>query len=680
MSTLFFDLETYCATPISAGTHRYAEAVEVMLVPYAIDDGAVVVHDATRYTAPESAELVGRLITEADRVVIHNSHFDRTMLRHALGVDVPLQKIVDTMAGALSHSLPGALATLCDVMGVRSDKAKDKDGKALINLFCKPRPAHSAIERATRDTHPTEWAAFIEYARLDVEAMRVVYKKLPRWNYPAFESERALWILDQKINDRGVLIDLELVEGAIAATDRRKAELADEVADATFGAVGAATQRDALLRHLLDGYGVDLPDLQASTLERRIDDEDLPQAVRDLLRARLEASVTSVAKYPKLRAGVSSDGRLRGTLQYCGAARTGRWAGRLFQPQNLPRPTLKNRAIERGIEALKAGAAELIDADVMGLCSSALRGVIVAPPGRRLVVSDLANIEGRMLAWLAGEKWKLEAFSEFDAGRGPDLYRLAYARGFGMNAADVTDEQRQIGKVQELALGYQGAVGAFATMAEGYGLNLPPETVRELVRGWRAGHPETVKLWRRLDETVREVVKSADAELAVNAVTLRRVKSWLQIELPSGRKLCYPAPKIERLKCRSCAGAGWRTPEGSSDLERCRWCNGEGDLPTVTYLGLNQYTRKWERVSTYGGKLAENITQAAARDVLAASLARIEAEGFEVVLTVHDEVITEAAPDRTALELSALLATPPDWAAGLPLAAKGFETFRYRKD
>ena len=678
VSTLYLDLETYCPTPISAGTHRYAESVEIMLVPYAIDDGPVVVHDATYY-GDETAELVGRLVSNADRVVIHNSAFDRTMLRHSIGVDIPLAKIHDTMAQALSHSLPGALGALCEIMRLDSDQAKDKNGKTLINLFCKPRPPNSAIERATRETHPTEWAAFVEYARRDIEAMRAVLRKLPRWNYPALKSERALWELDQVINDRGVLIDLELVESAIAAIERRKVELSDEVADATLGAVGSATQRDALKTYLLEAHGVDLPDLQAATLERRIDDEELPAAVRDLLRARLEASVTSTAKYPRLRAGVSSDGRLRGTLQYCGAARTGRWAGRVFQPQNLPRPTLKPAAIERGIEALKLGAAELLDGDVIALASSALRGVMIAPPGRHLVVSDLAAIEGRVLAWLAGEQWKLDAFAAFDAGQGPDLYRVAYARSFGIDAAEVTDEQRQVGKVQELALGFQGGLGAFRTMAQAFGLDLPQETVYDLIGVWRRAHPATKKLWDDLDAACREVVRCGDA-ITVGRVTLRRLRTWLVVELPSGRSICYPAPKIEQLPCRACSGQGVRQVDGASEPVPCKVCFSYGTVGTNTYLGLNQYSRKWERVATYGGKLTENITQAVARDILAAALARIEAAGFELVLTVHDEVIAEATPDRSALELSRLLATAPDWAPGLPLAAKGFATTRYRKD
>ncbi|HBI8282959.1 TPA: DNA polymerase, partial [Escherichia coli] len=215
----------------------------------------------------------------------------------------------------------------------------------------------------------------------------------------------------------------------------------------TDGEVQAATQRDALIKHIVESYGVELPDMQRSTLERRIADPDLPSAVKELLAIRLQASTTSTSKYKALMKGVSHDGRLRGTLQFCGASRTGRWAGRLFQPQNLPRPSLKQEQIDEGIEALKAGCADLLFDNIMELTSSALRGCIIAPTGKKLVVSDLSNIEGRMLAWLAGEEWKLNAFREYDAGTGPDLYKLAYAKAFDIAPDDVDKHMRQIGKV-----------------------------------------------------------------------------------------------------------------------------------------------------------------------------------------------------------------------------------------
>lgn len=385
---------------------------------------------------------------------------------------------------------------------------------------------------------------------------------------------------------------------------------------------------------------------------------------------------------------MSSDGRLRGTLQFNGASRTGRWAGRLFQPQNLPRPVLEQAAIDQGIAALKADCADLLVDDVMQLTSSAIRGALIAPAGKKLVVADLSNIEGRVLAWLAGEDWKVRAFYDFDAGTGHDLYKLAYAKAFGVTPEAVSKDNRQVGKVMELALGYEGGVGAFIAFGAAYGIDLDamaeqafdsiPPVVRQdaarafdwaeqnkrtyglaqrtyivcdaFKRSWRAAHPEVSSWWKELEDTARRAIAQPGVTLACRRVKFRRDGAWLRIRLPSGRFLCYPSPQILEDK--------------------------------VTYMGVNQYSRKWSRLKTYGGKLAENITQAVSRDVLASGMPPIEAAGYAIVLSVHDELITEAE-DRdefNADHLAGLMATTPTWAKGLPLAAAGFEAYRYRKD
>lgn len=688
MSTrLYLDLETFCDVPITHGTHRYAAAAQVLLIAWALDGAPVQVADLTTgHAMPAALSLA--LLGQSTRVVIHNSTFDRTVLRHALGIDLPPERIDDTMVQALAHSLPGSLGALCEIFKLPTDQAKDADGRQLIHLFCKPRPKTSKIERATRETHPAEWARFVEYARLDVEAMRVLYHKLPRWNITA--DERALWCLDQRVNDRGVAIDLDLVEGAVTAVAQAQAHLAERAQHLTDGAVQAATQRDALLAHLLAEHGITLPDLQKSTLERRLQDPDLPEVLRELLAVRLQATTTSTAKYKTLERATSADGRLRGTLQFCGASRTGRWAGRLFQPQNLPRPTLGQDEIDAGIDALKLGCADLLTGNVMELTSSAVRGAIVAPPGRKLVVADLANIEGRVLAWLAGENWKLRAFRDYDQGEGPDLYKLAYAKSFAVQPDDVDKSQRQIGKVQELMLGYEGGVGAFLTGAASYGIDLDamaeaawpsiPRDVRAeasdflewrrkqklgdfgLARGtfiacdgikrlWRSAHPATVALWKGVQDAATQALARPGQTFEYGRLLFSKTGAWLRVGLPSGRSLCYPGAAV-------------------------------GEDGKLAYLGTNQYTRQWGRIKTYGGKLVENITQAVARDVLAASLPAIEAAGYEIVLTVHDEVLCEA-PDTPAFNphhLAELMADNPPWADGLPLAAAGFEAHAYRKD
>lgn len=360
MSTLLYcDIETFSPTPITCGTHRYAEDAEVMLWPYAIDDGPVEVWDVTS-GEPMPSDLKAALDDPGVMTVWHNGGmFDTVVLLHAMDIDLPLERVHDTMVQALSHSLPGSLGDLCDILGVDTDKAKDKDGRQLIHLFCKPRPASfKGPRRADRETHPEQWAKFVEYARLDVDAMREVYRKLPVWNYRG--EELALWHLDQRINRRGFQVDMDLVHGAIRAVEREQKKLAKRTQRMTDGAVQAATQRDAMLAHLLAEYGVELPDMQKSTLERRINDPDLPEAMRELLAIRLQASTTSTSKYKTLAKAVSSDGRLRGTLQFNGASRTGRWAGRLFQPQNIARGTVHGAALELGIEAIKANCEDLI--------------------------------------------------------------------------------------------------------------------------------------------------------------------------------------------------------------------------------------------------------------------------------------------------------------------------------
>ncbi|MBD2803466.1 DNA polymerase I [Xenorhabdus sp. ZM] len=683
---LWLDLETYSEIPIKNGTHAYAEHAEIMLFAWAVNNNPVQVWDVTRGTSMPK-ELHKSLLDPTVILFAHNSHFDRTVLRRTMPrLYLGISRWRDTMVQALAHGLPGALGALCEVLGLPADKAKDKEGKALIQLFCKPRPKNSALRRATSKTHPEEWQRFVAYAGLDIEAMREIHNRLPKWNYQG--DELALWHRDQQINDHGVYMDIQLAKAAVDAVEQEQKQLAKRTQKLTDGDVQAATQRDAMLRHITMAFGVELPDMQKSTLERRIADPDLPLALRELLTIRLQASTTSTSKYKALMNGISSDGRLRGTLQFCGASRTGRWAGRLFQPQNLPRATLDQGIIDTGIEALKANCADLLFDNIMELTSSTIRGVIIAPKYKKLVVSDLSNIEGRMLAWLAGEDWKLKAFSEFDNGTGSDLYKLAYARAFNIDPEDVTKDQRQIGKVMELGLGYGGGVAAFVTFALTYALDLDelaeaalpniPASVQQnarrwytesvkqkntyglservfitcdsLKRMWRNAHTETVTFWYELEDAVKRAIASPGMTISCRKLRVRRDGAWLRVVLPSGRAVCYPSPRLN-----------------------------DGQ---ISYMGTNPYSRKWQRLKTYGGKLVENVTQAAARDVLAANMPRIENEGYDIVLTVHDEIISEApdSADYSPEHLSSLLATNPNWAPDLPLNAGGFEAYHYRKD
>lgn len=682
---LFCDLETFSETPIKHGSHKYAENAEVMLWAYAFDDEAVKVWDATTGD-PMPEDLKAGLADPDTMTNWHNGgNFDTVVLRPALGIDLPLNRVHDTMIQAYQHGLPGSLGALSEIFGLPSDEAKDKDGKKLIQLFCKPRPKTSKLRRATRETHPHEWARFVKYAGRDISAMRAIKRKMPQWNCTA--KELALWRLDQAINRRGVGVDLELAHGAIAAVEEEQTRLAGQTYELTAGEVESATKRDALLKHIVESYGVTLPDMQAATLERRINDPDLPAPLRELLAIRLSSTTSSTAKYKTLINNVSSDARLRGLLQFCGAARTGRWAGRMWQPQNLPRPTLTIDAIGAAISAFKGGFADLVVPDIMAAASSALRGCIIPGFNKKLVITDLSNIEGRVLTWLAGEAWKIEAFEANDAGTGPDLYVMAYAKAFGLTPEEVEKAQRQIGKVLELSMGYGGGVGAFCAMALGYGMDLDdlaakagptiPAHIREkavwmrefmakkgnglsglsentwlvlesLKQLWREAHPQIVKLWADVEKAAKSAILGKP--VTTHGLRFDRKGAWLRIRLPSGRFLCYPAPRVEGTQ--------------------------------ITYMGTNPYSRKWCRLKTYGGKLVENIVQAIARDVMAENMPAIEAASYQIVLTVHDEVITEAPdlPSYNASNLSSLLACVPSWAHGLPLRSAGFEAYRYRKD
>lgn len=687
---LFLDIETFSPTEISCGVHRYAENVEILLFAYTFDDEPAKVVD---FTAHEEVpqRVLDAFSDPSVELWAHNSHFDRTVLKHFYPEVSDPRRWRDTMILAYAHSLPGSLGQLSEVLGLPVDKAKDKDGRRLVLLFCKPQPEYRRIRRATSETHPEDWEHFCEYCRLDVEAMREVWRRLPHWNESAYPLWRE-WFIDQDINDRGMAIDLPLVHAAIKAADADKAMADENVCRMTDGQVKSTGQRDELLKHILSTYGVPLPDMQKSTLERRLNDENLPLAVRELIALRLQSTKTSVQKFKSLANATNSDGRLRGCLQYMGAIRTARWTGRTFQPQNLPRGTMKPAEVEDAISAIKAGVSDLLYDDVPQVLSNCIRGAIIAPPGKKLVVADLSNIEGRVLAWLAGEEWKLEAFRAYDRGEGPDLYKATYGRTFGVNPNDVTKQQRQIGKVLELAMGYQGGVGAFISFARIYRVDLDELAVhtrdaidrrfwqeaedaydwflekgltfdlsREtfiaceaIKRAWRAAHPAIVKLWADVDEGCRKMLACGPVFRAGKLMIGRKSKGYGAVLLPSGRYMCYPAPRAPR----------------------------DGERATFVYRGVNQYTRKWSDIRTYCGKCTENATQATARDVLASSLPAIEAAGYKIVLSVHDELITETpdSPEYSVETLAEMMATPPAWAPDLPLSAAGFEAKRYKKE
>lgn len=690
---LYIDTETYSPIKLTAGLARYALGVEVMIVSWAVDDAPVQVWDATANPTPPDELIAAALL--CDRIVAHNAQFDIYNLERTdwWPTDDARGKWYCTMAMAFRHGLPGGLDKLSTIFRLPEETAKQKQrGRDLIHLFCKPQRGG---ERATRRTHPSDWRDFLSYAKSDITSMRAIYKKCPKWNDTQREFD--LWALDQKINRRGIAVDVPFAEQAVRATTAEQKRLAERTQELTDDCVLRATQRDRLLAFLLMEHGVTLPDLKADTIQRRLDDPELPEEVKELLRLRQSASKSSTAKYKRILEQHVA-GRLYFLLQYGGAYRTLRWSGRNFQPQNLKRPSLKFPEILLAIDAVMTGAEDVFLDDIMEAMSSALRSVLTATPGKKLTVADLANIEGRGLAWIAGEEWKLEAFRQYDTiigvdekGKpirlGPDLYKLAYARAFNIDIEDVEEHMRQMGKVMELALGYEGGVGAFCAMAAAYGMDLDElaervlpvlsKSVRldaegvwewaerkgrtlglnhdvyvaceALKRLWRDAHPEVVSLWECCEVAAKAAIANPGHEFKAGRLVFDRKGAWLRMKLPSGRYLLYPNPKVEN--------------------------------DTIYFAAWNVYTKSWRHEPTYGGKLVENATQAVARDVMADGMLRAEAAGYPIVLTVHDELVTDT-PDTDEFNvagLSALLAANSAWNEGLPLAAAGYESFRYRK-
>lgn len=689
MSLLFLDSETFSETPIKDGTYRYASDAEVMIVTYALDDMDVLAWDVTSGD-PMPEDLKAWLNDGSIPVVIHKSDFDRTVLREDGVVELTPHRIIDTMVQAYAHGLPGGLDKLCTIFSISEADAKKKTGRQLIHFFCKPNKG----KRNTRLTHPERWLEFIDYAKSDIRAMRIIHKKLPKWNYPGLNFpaepslEHQLWVLDQTINDRGFYVDQELAVAAVEAAEVEKKHLNERTVDATGGEVQAATQRDKLLKYILEAYGVTLPDMRADTLQRRIEDENLPLALRQLLDLRVQSGRNSSSKYKALLKAVNADGRLRGCLQFCGAPTTGRWSGKTFQPQNCMRPTMKMAAIAQAIHDVKSGGAPLVYNNLPEVLGNCVRGVIIAPPGRKLVAADLKSIEGRGLAYLAGDQDVVDFYHAFDRGDIKyDSYMLAYAMCFGVEPWTVEKWQRQIGKPIELAFGYGGGVAAFLTFALTYHLDLDKlsETIwatgdqgqlkeceskwewardhgyhagmgkrkyaafEYVKQRWRAAREPTVQFWAQLAEGFKMATLYNEQTFTAGPIKFRRSGQWMRMRLPSGRCLVFLQPRVSE----------------------------SGDL---SYFGLDRYTRKISRVGTHGGKLAGLATQAFARDVMGDSMPIIEAGGFDIVLGVHDEVVTEADMDATVEGLCSLFTTPKPWAPGLPLAADGFEGLRYRKD
>lgn len=693
MHTYYMDLETYSEVPIGHGSHAYADpsSSRALLWAYAKDDEPVKVWDCD--AEPEMPDDLRAALEEiiegkARHVWQNGFMFDTVFLDYRL-IPLPLEKCDDTMVMAYQCSLPGSLEDLCKIFGLPEDKAKIKDGKRLINVFCSPKYDKEGNKiRLTGKDRPEDWERFKEYCARDVEAMRTIYKKFPKFNFT--EKERELQLLDARINRRGICIDTELAEKVIEYAQKSKEITKAKASDLTDGELETVTSTKKVIEYCEKAFGIKLESLKKGELEKLVNDETLPEKFREVIALRLRGAKTSAAKYKRVLDAVNKDGRLRGILQFRGAMRTGRYCSRGVQFQNLPRPVLPSAEIEAGIEAIKLGCLELHYDEYNDILSDALRGLIIAPEGRKLCVADYSNVEGRVLAWLAGENWKLQAFRDFDAGHGHDLYKLTYGRTFGVKPEDVTKKQRQIGKVEELALGYGGGAGAFAQFALLYGINLEaivkevkaeadpmlweeseamwdwavekkitadlPQSVwiacNTVKSAWRKANPHIVEFWAKTESAVRKACENPGIRFHIRPDMYALKKGgWLVLRLPSGRFLAYPGVEV---------------PES-------------GD---ITYLGIDSLKHKWSRIKTFGAKFVENLVQAASCDLLLEAGLRLEEAGYEIVLSVHDEYICEICDDgkRNHRHMEALMSELPEWASGLPLTAAGFESYRYKKE
>lgn len=693
MTKLFYDHETYSPVDISRTLANYVPQARVLMTAWAIDDEPV------QLWCQEEGEPIPLRLYEAAHDpsvwhIAHNSSFEQ-QINDATGVfgrhQIAKDRYYCTMVQALEHNLPASLDDLCTVFKVDAGKAKLRDGKALVQWFCRPNE-----QGQFRGVWPADkWARFKQYCVNDVEAMRIVHNKMPRINYPFDNNhiERILWLETERMNRNGFGVDLGLASAAVKMAARLADEGDVEMVALTDGIVKSPNQTAVLKKYLLDAFDVNLPDLQGATLEKFVKDMAQPAGARQLVQARMNSSKTSVAKYKKLLLCADSRSRLTSTIAFCGASGTGRDSGRTFQPQNLPRPAewFDGEYAEQLIAEAKEGSLDLTHSNPMAVLSSALRGAIVPAQGKKFVVSDLSNIEGRMVAFLAGEEWKVQYFRDYDSGKIKfDNYVAAYSKSMGVKIEDVTKSQRQVGKSQELSLGYGSGVGGLLQFLEiyrvsvpqlaqatrevadramwyateqkfdwaqkhhlDYGLPLPQWTACDyLKQQWRNAHPNIAQLWQDCELAFRQAFMTPDVWFpAGKHLAYKRKGSWIFCRLPSGRVLSYIQPKIV-------------------DDE-------------ITYMCMDQVTHNWARTKIYAGKFAAHATQASARDLLLQNMLKAKEAGYTTVLRVHDELITEV-PDEgsyTPEALGKFLADPLPWCLDLPLAAAGFETnVRYKKD
>lgn len=682
MNTLHLDVETRSAVDLKkTGTYVYAEdpTTDLWCAAYAVNDEPVRLWTPG---GPVPGPVVDAVLEDWP-VVAHNAAFERVIWRYILGPrygwpEPRVEQWRCTMAMAFAMALPGSLENAAAALGL--SVGKDMAGHRLMMQMAKPRKKDPLTWWDVDEKKERLYA----YCKQDVEVERQLEKRL----LPLSKTELALWHLDQKINDRGVYVDEPLCHAALDIVDVTKERLDKQIAAVSgLEITGVSNVRQII------GYcrerGIDVDSIAKDQLAELLARDDLAPDVRKVLELRDSGRRASVAKVNALLTGKSADGRAKGLMQYH-AATTGRWGGRRFQPQNIKRPDVKD--VDSLIDATMKRDPDLIEllyGDPLAAIGDTLRGMVRSAPGNIFYCADYSNIEGRVLAWLAGEEWKLQAFRDYDAGTGHDLYKLAYSKSFGKPVKQVDSNDRQIGKVQELALGFEGGHGAFLTMGANYGIDpkeiakaVKPITsestwdwaverydsssgmdvdswaaLRVLIDAWRDAHANVRQFWYDLEEASIAAVRNPGETYSVGMIRYKVSGSFLFCQLPSKRALVYPYPKIVDKKM----------PWGETKK-------------ALRHKTMDSFTRKWGDRDVYGGLLAENVTQAAARDVLAEALPRLEEAGYPVILTVHDEALAERKAGTGDLqEFEKLMAALPAWASGLPVSVEGWTGERYRK-
>ncbi|PLR84636.1 hypothetical protein CVD25_00960 [Bacillus canaveralius] len=652
MPTLSIDIETFSSVNLkTSGVYAYTEApdFEVLLFAYAFDDEPVQIVDLANYE--ELPKEIEEAILHPDIIkTAYNANFERTCLAKYFGCNMPADQWRCTSVHALTLGLPGHLDGVAKSM--KLDVQKDTSGKNLIKYFsvpCKPTKVNGHRTRNYPEHAPEKWEKYKAYCIKDVEVEREIKKKLAR--YPLSDFENQLWVLDQEINDRGVRLDTNLIQHALTIDEQYREKLLSEAAKLT--GVENPNSLDQL-KAWFSEQGLLVESLTVDTIPLLISEAE-GETVKRVLRIRQELGKTSVKKYQAMERAICTDQRFRGMLQFYGANRTGRWAGRLVQVQNLPKNKLSLPDLDTARRLLITGEYEMLEIlfdKVPFVLSQLIRTAFIPAEDHELFVSDFSAIEARVIAWLAGEKWRIDVFNTHGK-----IYEASAAQMFNVPVESIKkgDPLRQRGKVAELALGYQGGPGALIQMGaldEG----LEEEELPPLVKAWRLANPHIVKFWYDVERAAIKAVREKTTVQLQYGLKFIYESGILFIQLPSGRKLAYARPQLKNDERFNKLAL---TYEGATD-------KGKGG---------------WGRIPTYGGKLVENIVQAVARDCLAEAMIRVDVAGYPIVMHVHDEIVADVPKGKGSLEeMEKIMGQPISWAKELPLNADGFVTDYYKKD